>query len=272
MEGALYIYKYREFSINNLNALQDNKIWFSRGSNFNDPFDCSMNVPVTLTSRESIKNFIINNPTKSSLVEMAKNDHSLLENIVDSQFNAAKIQLEKYGIENHELSPVFNIVSGALLRLFVCCFSKNATNPLLWSHYAGSHSGYCIRFKKEILLKDLLPSQHGDVKYSNSPVNLMNGLYDGSNAAKDIIFSKSLPWKYEDEYRLIHSELAVNDSDNYRVCDYSDDAIDCIILGYSAGEKNLKLLKSIFNDKKVFFKKIERGTHDYNLHVGTGRL
>lgn len=163
-------------------------------------------------------------------------------------------------------------MSGALLRSFVCCFSKNATNPLLWSHYAGSHSGCCIRFKKEILLKDLLPSQHGDVKYRNSPVNLMNGLYDGSNAAKDIIFSKSLPWKYEDEYRLIHSELAANDSDNYRVFDYSDDAIDCIILGYSAGEKNLKLLKSIFNDKKVFFKKIERGTHDYNLHVGTGRL
>ncbi|EAM3842039.1 DUF2971 domain-containing protein, partial [Salmonella enterica] len=41
----MYIYKYRRFDENSLNALKNNEIWFSRGVKFNDPFDCSLNVP-----------------------------------------------------------------------------------------------------------------------------------------------------------------------------------------------------------------------------------
>ncbi|EAN5946353.1 DUF2971 domain-containing protein, partial [Salmonella enterica] len=54
----MYIYKYRRFDENSLNALKNNEIWFSRGVKFNDPFDCSLNVPITLMSITSIRKFI----------------------------------------------------------------------------------------------------------------------------------------------------------------------------------------------------------------------
>ena len=81
--SALYIYKYRKFEKNSLNALKENKIWFSQGVKFNDPFDCSVNVPVNLMSKGSLKEFIYKNTTNSSMFEIAKNNHYILEEVIN---------------------------------------------------------------------------------------------------------------------------------------------------------------------------------------------
>ncbi|MGQ6115116.1 MULTISPECIES: DUF2971 domain-containing protein [Serratia] len=268
----MYIYKYRKFDDNNINALRDNKIWFSRGVNFNDPFDCSLNVPLTLMSDSSIKEFIIRNTTNSSLFDFAKNNEDMLNSVIFQQIERSRELLSETGIKNHELFPVYNIVAASLLRSFICCFSTESTNPLLWSHYADRHSGFCIRFKKNVLLDDLSPFEYDEVKYSDDPINLLEGIYDGSNPAKKIIFSKSQAWSYEKEYRLIHRDISRSEDDNHRVCQYSDEAIDCIILGYNSSLENLNDLKMIFHDRDVIFKRIVRSQHGYKLYVGSERL
>lgn len=266
---ALYIYKYRKFEKNSLNALKENKIWFSQGVKFNDPFDCSVNVPVNLMSKGSLKEFIYKNTTNSSMFEIAKNNHYILEEVINKQMEDSQLLIDTLGVQSHELAPVFNIVAATLLRSFVCCFSTTSTNPLLWSHYADSHTGFCIRFKKEILLRDLSISEFGNVIYNNEPVNIMKGTYDGSNLAKNIIFSKSEAWAYEKEYRFIHNDLAISETDFYRVCTYSDEAIDCIILGFSADTEALNKLLDVIEGKKIIIKKIKRAQHGFELYVDT---
>lgn len=268
----MHIYKYRSFNINNLKALRENELWFSRGVNFNDPFDCTMNVPLTLISSNSMREFILTNPFKHAYLEWAKKDPDLLESVVLRQIEIAKKMLQSNELDKHALNPVVEIVSAALVRSFVCCFSNESTNPLLWSHYSDSHRGFCVRFKKDVLLKDLAPSDHDDVKYINEPINIQESLYDDGNPARDIIFCKSDVWSYEKEYRLIHNDFAKNETDNFRVSKYSDDAIDCIILGVNTSDSDLNLIKSVMSGREIIYKRVQRGIKDYSLNVGTQRL
>ncbi|EAW9036439.1 DUF2971 domain-containing protein, partial [Salmonella enterica subsp. enterica serovar Montevideo] len=230
----MYIYKYRRFDENSLNALKNNEIWFSRGVKFNDPFDCSLNVPITLMSITSIRKFINVNKNNSLLLELAKNNEDLIDFIVNQQIEKNREYIENNSIERTDLYPVYELVMASLSRAFICCFSQTATNSLLWSHYSNSHTGFCLRFKKDVLLNDLSLFDYGEVKYTNEPINLMEGLYDNSNPARNIIFTKDENWRYEQEFRLVHQDVARNNEDDYRVCKYSDESIDCIILGYNS--------------------------------------
>lgn len=268
----MYIYKYRSFSINNLKALRENEIWFSHGVKFNDPFDCSMNVPLTLLSTESVREFIIANPVNKSLFEWAKKSEKILDLVVKEQIDKSIKMMNSKELDKHALNPIAEIVTQALVRSFVCCFSNESINPLLWSHYSDSHRGFCIRFKKDALLKDLSPADHGNVKYINEPINLMYSVYKEGNPAKDIIFCKSDVWAYETEYRLVHSDFAENEMDDNRICKYSEGAIDCIIPGMNTSDSDLNLLKSIMHGRDVIYKRIKRGVNDYNLTVDVGRL
>lgn len=268
----MYIYKYRSFNINTLKALRENEIWFSRGIKFNDPFDCSLDVPLTLFSTQTMRDFILANPAKSPLLELAKKDNDLLNSLVQAQVNRGLQMAHSNDLDKHALSGVVEYVTQKLVRSMVCCFSKSSTNQLLWSHYSDSHRGFCIRFKKDVLLQDLNPSEHGDVSYIDQPVDILGSYFKDDDPVKDIIFCKSDVWRYEEEYRLTHNDFAENDTDDFRISKYSEDAIDCIILGINSSVGDLNLLKSILSDRKIVYKKIRRGANDYSLTVGEGTI
>ncbi|EAN1137731.1 DUF2971 domain-containing protein, partial [Salmonella enterica subsp. enterica serovar Montevideo] len=56
-----------------------------------------------------------------------------------------------------------------------------------------------------------------------------------------------------------------------RVCKYSDESIDCIILGYNSSPECYQEIRKIINDKKIILKKIERSNYGFKLYVGTDR-
>lgn len=71
------------------------------------------------------------------------------------------------------------------------CFSKNWTNPVLWSHYADKHKGICLGF-------DLRRSTVGDVHYLRKPVRLCL-----ADAEDRLPFAKADYWEYEEEIRRL---------------------------------------------------------------------
>lgn len=268
----MYLYKYRSFNINNLKALRENEIWFSRGIKFNDPFDCSLDVPLTLLSPQTMKEFILANPAKNPMLELAKTNNDLLNSLVHTQVRRAIQMMRNNELDKHALAPIVDYVSQKLVRSLICCFSKSSTNQLLWSHYSDSHRGFCIRFKKEVLLNDVEPNEHGDVEYIDQPVNILGSYFSEEDPVKDIIFCKSDVWSYEEEYRLTHKDLAENDTDDFRISKYSADAIDCIILGINSSESDLNLLKSVLSGRDIIYKKIKRSMYDYSLTVDVENL
>lgn len=81
----------------------------------------------------------------------------------------------------------------------ILCFSKNRTNPLLWSHYADKHKGICLGFKipENRLIK---------IKYTNFRFPHSKELKELDERSEDfmnkLLRTKFKPWRYEREYRM----------------------------------------------------------------------
>lgn len=80
------------------------------------------------------------------------------------------------------------------------CFSKKWENPVLWSHYAAKHYGFCLGFN----LNDGIAVE---VKYSKKRIELN---FDGAptsedltgNHLLDLLGTKFESWSYEEEVRV----------------------------------------------------------------------
>lgn len=73
------------------------------------------------------------------------------------------------------------------------CFSRDWTNPVLWSHYGDKHRGICLGF-------DLLESEAKPVKYQEE--RLLDDPPAGSSLEEQILLTKFKDWCYESELRL----------------------------------------------------------------------
>ena len=83
------------------------------------------------------------------------------------------------------------------------CFCRNWRNPVLWSHYAGNHTGLCLGF-------DVLPEKYVDVRYTSErlyPELNMTNFFEhvGEHQMPEVFATKFIHWSYEEEVRLLIS-------------------------------------------------------------------
>src|SRR5229473_3068186 len=95
--------------------------------------------------------------------------------------------------ENRQLRPALRKYKKEMSERFgLICFCKQWHNPLLWSHYADKHRGMCLGF--DVDDRALIP-----VNYVNDRSALKMPLTKES--ADELLFTKYLDWKYEEELR-----------------------------------------------------------------------
>lgn len=75
------------------------------------------------------------------------------------------------------------------------CFSKNWSSPLLWGHYADKHRGLCLAFRASS--KD---TRFNQVNYTAKRLPMPTG--PSPEFARQLLFTKSKHWEYEQEVRL----------------------------------------------------------------------
>lgn len=110
----------------------------------------------------------------------------------------------------------------------VSCFTTSPFSMLMWSHYANNHKGFCVEYdipipnKENIeLLQNLFP-----VIYSDERVSVLEQLLEDlrtPNVSEDVVWSiykyglltKSLPWGYQNEWRLISLDNMLSDKLDY---------------------------------------------------------
>ncbi|AYR58338.1 DUF2971 domain-containing protein [Salmonella enterica] len=108
----------------------------------------------------------------------------------------------------------------------IVCLTRDHDNFLMWSHYANSHTGFCIGFDDEfsksiegrsvlgnVVYVDFYPRYN---YYTDDPVNYLSATY----------LHKGLPWSYEKEYRVI--------TDGYGVKRFDKSLIKEVTLGCRA--------------------------------------
>jgi hypothetical protein len=105
-------------------------------------------------------------------------------------------------------------IVGVKTSIGISCFSETRDDLLMWTHYAGNHSGICVAYSAKRLV-DGLAEQVSVVRlgYGDAPPLVSFGeALNAERAARKILSQKKLNWAYEREWRVLGptGEVAIN--------------------------------------------------------------
>lgn len=213
------MFKYRVWANKYHQAILKNcELYMSSPIQFNDPYDCGLPFYQDPTDWDAARIKSKVEQTALRVFQHLRDDPKRLEEECARQVmlilqNPKEWFQTNYGYRSEDLSQMFGIVS----------LTPHPNNFLMWSHYADSHSGFCIGFDTQKLVKHNF-GQFGAVKYSEQ-IPMISILDNDLGLMSKLIYTKSIIWKYEDEYRIT-GVLKPN-----RTVDFNPDAISRIYFG-----------------------------------------
>ncbi|RLC50356.1 MAG: hypothetical protein DRH79_07760 [Candidatus Cloacimonadota bacterium] len=240
-----YFYKFMPINDYTFENLSNNQIWFSSPMDFNDPFDFF--IPYNLDFNKEEFEKIIPKPPGIS------------ESMYDQMFLAAKnnpTKLEKWieiGLERFKAS------------IKIACFCEKKNNILMWSHYADSHKGICLKFDSNFDYNFFhednwkfhkMPIR--EVKYPPKPEKAYY-FKDNDNFFRACAFTKYYKWKYEKEHRIISAVDVIK---------YNKECLVEINFGCKCDKNNKKKIIEIINANKypnINFKQARKSKIDFAL-------
>lgn len=234
---SMKLYKYRSGIYNidstnyDLQNLKDNKIRFTNIRNFNDPFECKF-----------VCSDIVN---------------SLNEKLDEykSFFDIAQKNKQEY-IDKAHNKLIEDSSENFLDSLLICSFSECKDNILMWSHYSNCHKGFCIEYDFSQLIKSkalVLP-----VIYSKTVPDIAD-TYLKNKKRYSSIYTKSLDWEYEKEWRFIL--VGDSEGENLRI-----DKPKAIYLGCNIDKRLEEDLIKICKDKEIKCYKAKKDSYEYKLN------
>lgn len=240
-----FIYKYRPIENTDdlkkdysLDALLNNQAIFSSRTNFNDLFDSKI---------ELVK------PSPKEVKELSKrlpkyNRLQLKSHIDKGRFTPeGEDFLTKLEGKINERINAYGFMS----------LSSIPTSNLMWSHYARSHSGFCIEFRTEHIRARKV--EYGKNIPSLPLIDLYGIFYEIStddnlgHRILDMLHLKLEEWGYESEYRyLAGNQLAtIPHGSNFAKVPYENEFVESIIFGYRMAEAHKEyIIKNMPNGTK----------------------
>lgn len=224
------LFKYRRFD----DYLSDNlkgKIYMSKVSDFNDPFDCLVNF--------DIDKFVSSEIGKRKLKEQFPIiDWDGIGSIKDSKME---------------------IIQGFQKDIRVACFSETFNSILMWSHYAQNHSGYCIEYEMDKVSKWL---NFFPIVYSSERNDITEEMINNQRTVglKSILY-KALEWEYEKEWRVFKIIPENNEDRKFNL----KKAIKAIYLGARCSKENKNKIKELTPNIPIY--KMQLSEKRYELIV-----
>ena len=93
-----------------------------------------------------------------------------------------------------------------LRQLYVLCLARCWNSHLMWAHYARNYQGYVIIYRPEIVsVVEAFAdgAMTGDVAYRSQLPDLRWFQVSREEMIRPVLFSKSVEWEYEREFRLV---------------------------------------------------------------------
>lgn len=259
------VYRYEPINNLTLKNLKSQVVYFSSPQNFNDPYDCAINAEPKIPKDRELKQYLRSWLKRDDVPQEVKDD---IENYNPDVIRSTILKNATETIERER--------SRFLKKAGVLCFSATKSNTLMWSHYADWHKGFCFEFSTEHdPFKKLLRVQY---KSSIPKIDFVSSMKHQQNEAiLDLFLTKSSDWKYEQEWRAIHTEahtiypyppeslLSISFGSE---CD--DTLIEIVCLTIQGQNPNVKFFKGKKAEKKfqITFDEFEYIPHiktkDYN--------
>lgn len=231
------LYKY--VTVDRIDVLQKGQIRFTQPSAFDDPFECKPFILSTTGGLDPSELSEISKPMlpdkrkeiKEKLAAMKSEELARTLRIRIPAEDAQKINQEFQKVADELLDTLSHdnslrqalesdealafhrktLLTGLSAQIGILSLTERPDNILMWSHYAGHHTGFVIEFDEE---HPFFKSHYGTTN-GKTPVVLQKVEYSigrperPSINLKDLVegsswyLVKSEEWKYEDEWRMI---------------------------------------------------------------------
>lgn len=220
------LYKFQQFSARSVEQLCSDRVYYANPSDFNDPLDCLPYVTADLPKRELEAlyrevlrrrfNGEIDTAMKLISIKGEKADQRKTD-LADlrAKRSTGKIsylagQVELDDPEAMHVEMLRDALQDELRNRWargVFCLSSRFGSPLMWSHYACQHQGFCVEYDTA----DIDEAELHQVDYDHSrevlASDLQAELLREDLAAKlridkACLLAKAPQWKYEVEWRM----------------------------------------------------------------------
>jgi len=178
-------------------------IFYTSPQFFNDPFDAALpNAPETIPPIEERNNII---KELKGIISIKKDEMNRL--LYSEDFDSAlRIVLEKIPFDKQIKEAIYNKWKKGRVaykeEIAITCFSEVNDSQLMWAHYAGSYTGFCIEYDFGQSYDISFQRGISKVEYTNEKPTQEQ--FDDFNAYKSkMLLSKSECWSYEKEWRSI---------------------------------------------------------------------
>jgi len=245
-----YLYKYRSLSDTSSSFAEriftHNELYFPKPSEFNDPFDCS---PVaTLDATENQFATYLDGLYKRRMPHLSRADRRASVKSVLKDRTRNNNSILAYQTLKESMAKVVELAG-------VLSLSARCNHILMWSHYADSHRGICLRFKASSTTPFFGRAQRVVYQAERPKLNLI--LDNHETQSTKALLAKADFWGYEEEWRIVEHELGPG------VHQFPPELLDGVILGARISDENkqnvmswvatrknnLEILQARFNDK-----------------------
>ncbi len=260
MTEPKYLYRYQRLpDKNNPNEkdwltqlFQENSLYFKSPKDFNDPFDCRLNIRFTGSEEEinTLKENVFKPP-------FWPEDKLYLLNLLNSS--------------NEELRQAFFKPYGELFNFLheqykygIFCLSEPNDDILMWSHYADKHKGYCLEFDISVMkTKWGYGNYCFPVKYNQSLPTALEifGNTDNGESLKKMLTWKAEHWIYEKEHRIVYPHTARQN------ISFPPEMLTGVIFGCEMDGEHEKEIRKILKGKKIQFYKARKKPNEFGLDI-----
>lgn len=113
----------------------------------------------------------------------------------------------------------------------ILCLSNTWQNPVLWAHYADRHRGVCLGFE---VPENFLGKFLEKIRYAETPLVAPASQNEWDiNFMTELMHTKFMHWKYEDEYRMWVDLKYQKKIDGFHYVSFSESQLKltCVIIG-----------------------------------------
>lgn len=220
---AREIYKYIAVNMNALNILVNGNLFFTPPDELNDLFEGEFNFP----------------PLEKMPPDEWVSRFCTTENIPKEEMTLERLNTEVKRSHKADQQNSHGIT----------CFSKVNHNVLMWSHYADANKGICLAFNQKKLLDGIKKVysriEMKKVKYLKDFPNrklTLSGQHLWIEVVTEMYTVKMLPWKSEEELRLIYQHPSGISNRNIP---FPLESITGVIFGPKTSEQNISILSNI---------------------------
>lgn len=255
------LYKYRSFKKDTeakrwtSHILINSELFFSGIKGFNDPFDGNVHLRFEGKTNEiRAAQYRVQydmNLKKDDKFEGIKIEDSI--KLVNDRITDDFLKNETFVTELKQRVQTIHDKKGVL------ALSSKNNNILMWSHYSDNHYGLCFGFEWD--KNEDVYGNYKKVRYQTHYDDIWSWLHTDEEIVNRILYSKSIDWHYEKEYRIIRDTIGSEK--------FNPDSLKEIIFGCLMPEDDkqeiIKLTKE--NYPHVKFKQAVIDVEKYSINI-----